>query len=247
MLALLAAMLGVFVARDLLLFYVFFELTLIPMFFIIGIWGGPERRFAAGKFFLFTFAGSVFTLAAVDLSSACRPDRGIDESFDIDDVVRFAQTQPDAPPQRFWVAAGPARRVRGEGAAVPGPHLAAAGPHRSADGRLGHPRRRAAEARHLRPAPPCRPDRAWLSSRRLRPEPPFPRLVQCLGVLCVIGIIYGALVAWVQQDIKKLVAYCSVSPPGLLRAGLVALNTIGIQGSVLYMINHGLSTGALFL
>ena len=57
-------MLGVFVARDLLLFYVFFELTLIPMFFIIGIWGGPERRYAAGKFFLFTFAGSVFTLAA---------------------------------------------------------------------------------------------------------------------------------------------------------------------------------------
>jgi NADH-quinone oxidoreductase subunit M len=64
MLLLLAAMLGVFVARDLLLFYTFFELTLIPMFFIIGIWGGPERRAAAGKFFLFTFAGSVFTLAA---------------------------------------------------------------------------------------------------------------------------------------------------------------------------------------
>src|SRR5207248_5042038 len=63
MLALLAAMLGVFVARDLLLFYIFFELTLIPMFFIIGIWGGPERRYAAGKFFLFTFTGSVFTLA----------------------------------------------------------------------------------------------------------------------------------------------------------------------------------------
>ena len=64
MLALLVAMLGVFVAQDLLLFYVFFELTLVPMFFIIGIWGGPERRYAAGKFFLFTFAGSVFTLAA---------------------------------------------------------------------------------------------------------------------------------------------------------------------------------------
>src|SRR4051812_36802831 len=65
MMALLVAMLGVFVSRDLLLFYVFFELTLIPMFFIIGIWGGPERRYAANKFFLFTFAGSVFTLAAV--------------------------------------------------------------------------------------------------------------------------------------------------------------------------------------
>src|SRR3954451_11519386 len=65
MLLLLAAMLGCFVARDVLLFYVFFELTLIPMFFIIGIWGGPERKYAAGKFFLFTFAGSVFTLAGV--------------------------------------------------------------------------------------------------------------------------------------------------------------------------------------
>ena len=64
MMALLVAMLGVFVARDVLLFYIFFELTLIPMFFIIGIWGGPERRYAAGKFFLFTFTGSVFTLAA---------------------------------------------------------------------------------------------------------------------------------------------------------------------------------------
>ena len=65
-------MLGVFVARDLLLFYIFFELTLMPMFFIIGIWGGPERRDAAGKFFLFTFAGSVFTLAGVDLPRAAK-------------------------------------------------------------------------------------------------------------------------------------------------------------------------------
>ena len=75
MLLLLAAMLGVFVARDLLVFYIFFELTLVPMFFIIGIWGGPERRYAAGKFFLFTFTGSVFTLAGSDLSRDTRPGR----------------------------------------------------------------------------------------------------------------------------------------------------------------------------
>src|SRR4029079_1466113 len=68
-----------------------------------------------------------------------------------------------------------------------------------------------------------------------------------LATLCIIGVIYGALVAWVQQDIKKLVAYSSVSHLGFCVLGLVALNTIGIQGSVLYMINHGLSTGALFL
>jgi NADH-quinone oxidoreductase subunit M len=72
-------------------------------------------------------------------------------------------------------------------------------------------------------------------------------VVQFLGVMCLIGIIYGALVAWVQQDIKKLVAYSSVSHLGFCVLGLIALNTIGIQGSVLYMINHGISTGALFL
>jgi len=75
----------------------------------------------------------------------------------------------------------------------------------------------------------------------------FPGLVKFIGALCVIGIIYGALVAWVQQDIKKLVAYSSVSHLGFCVLGLMALTDIGMQGSVLYMINHGLSTGAMFL
>src|SRR5262245_25560451 len=75
----------------------------------------------------------------------------------------------------------------------------------------------------------------------------FPALIQILAALCIIGIIYGALVAWVQQDIKKLVAYSSVSHLGFCVLGLFALNTIGIQGSIMYMINHGISTGALFL
>ncbi len=75
----------------------------------------------------------------------------------------------------------------------------------------------------------------------------FPKLIHFIGWLCVIGVIYGALVAWVQQDIKKLVAYSSVSHLGFCVLGLVALNDIGMQGSVLYMINHGLSTGAMFL
>src|SRR5439155_18961980 len=99
MLALLAAMNGVFIARDLLLFYIFFELTLIPMFFIIGIWGGPERRYAAGKFFLFTFTGSVFTLAAV-IYLGTRAG-----SFDILDVTRFAQSRL-TPDQRWWILLG---------------------------------------------------------------------------------------------------------------------------------------------
>src|SRR5688572_5232268 len=99
MLALLVAMLGAFVAQDLLLFYVFFELTLIPMFFIIGIWGGPERRYAAAKFFLFTFAGSVFTLAAaVYLGIQAK-------SFDISACVNHAQTVMTST-ERFWLFLG---------------------------------------------------------------------------------------------------------------------------------------------
>src|SRR5213595_633265 len=104
MLLLLAAMLGCFVARDLLLFYVFFELTLIPMFFIIGIWGGPERRYAAGKFFLFTFAGSVFTLAAL-VYLAMRAGGGGSVSFDIARIVNFAQTQLTST-ERLWCTLG---------------------------------------------------------------------------------------------------------------------------------------------
>ena len=99
MLVLMTAMLGVFVARDALLFYVFFELTLIPMFFIIGIWGWPERRYAAGKFFLFTFGGGVFTLAAVVYLGIGA------HSFDIGRVTQFAQQSLTAN-QRWWVLLG---------------------------------------------------------------------------------------------------------------------------------------------
>src|SRR5213075_23579 len=89
MLALQAAMIGVFVARDALLFYIFFELTLVPMFFIIGIWGGPQRRYAAGKFFLFTFTGSLFTLAAI-LYVGLKAG-----GFEMQSMVSFAQTLSD--------------------------------------------------------------------------------------------------------------------------------------------------------
>src|SRR5687768_10777029 len=98
MLALLTAMLGVFMARDALLFYVFFELTLIPMFFIIGIWGGPQRRQAAGKFFLFTFAGSVFTLAAIIYLGMKAG------SFDIGAILGYAQQATVK--ERFWLVLG---------------------------------------------------------------------------------------------------------------------------------------------
>jgi NADH-quinone oxidoreductase subunit M len=239
MLALLATMNGVFIARDLLLFYVFFELTLIPMFFIIGIWGGPERRRAAGKFFLFTFAGSVFTLAASIYLGVNA------HSFAIDDVIHYAQhnlADPAHSHVRLLLALG---LLAGFAVKVPlfPVHTWLPLAHTEAPTAgsviLAGVLLKLGTYALLRLAIPI----GFVGQS----GPVSLGLLQFLGLLCVVGIIYGALVAWVQQDIKKLVAYSSVSHLGFCVLGLAALNTIGIQGSVLYMINHGLSTGALFL
>lgn len=235
MLALLAFMLGVFVARDLLLFYVFFELTLIPMFFIIGIWGGPERRYAAGKFFLFTFSGSVFTLAVVIFLGLAAG------SFDLATVTQYAQSGLTTS-ARFWVfmalAAGFSVKVPlfPVHTWLPLAHTEAptAGSVILAGVLL-----KLGTYGFLRLAVPM----GLIGPAGLA----FPAVVKVVGALCVIGVIYGALVAWVQQDIKKLVAYSSVSHLGFCVLGLMALNDYGMQGSVLYMLNHGLSTGAMFL
>jgi NADH-quinone oxidoreductase subunit M len=256
---LLAAMLGVFVARDALVFYVFFELTLIPMFFIIGIWGGPERRYAAGKFFLFTFSGSVLTLAAI-VYVAMQAGPGSTPSFSIDDIINFAHTRMAAT-ERFWVVLG---MLAGFAIKVPlfPVHTWLPLAHTEAPtagsvilagvllklgtygilrfavpiGMIGVNYRQALYSFNL--------IYGWDATRV---AVTFGWLVHLIGVLCVMAVIYGALVAWVQQDIKKLVAYSSVSHMGFCVLGLVGLNLIGMQGSVLYMINHGLSTGALFL
>lgn len=235
MLALLAFMLGVFIARDLLLFYVFFELTLIPMFFIIGIWGGPERRYAAGKFFLFTFSGGVFTLACVIFLGLAAG------SFDLSTVTQYAQ-HGLTESARFWVFMGLAA-----GLAVKVPlfpvHTWLPLAHTEAPTAgsviLAGVLLKLGTYGFLRLAVPM----GLIGPAGLM----FPTVVKVVAVLCIIGVIYGALVAWVQRDIKKLVAYSSVSHLGFCVLGLVALNDYGMQGSVLYMINHGLSTGAMFL
>jgi NADH-quinone oxidoreductase subunit M len=239
MLGLHAAMIGVFLARDLLLFYVFFELTLIPMFFIIGIWGGPQRRRAAGKFFLFTFAGSIFTLAAV-VYLGMGAGLGGAPSFDLGDVMRHAQTLPAS--TRWWVVLG---LLAGFAVKVPlfPVHTWLPLAHTEAPTAgsviLAGVLLKLGTYGLLRLAVPL----GLVSSAGMM----FPGLIHFVGALCVIGILYGALAAWVQPDIKKLVAYSSVSHLGFCVLGLVALNDAGMQGSVLYMINHGLSTGALFL
>jgi NADH-quinone oxidoreductase subunit M len=253
MLALLSFMVGVFLARDALLFYVFFELTLIPMFFIIGIWGGPDRRYAAGKFFLFTFAGSVLTLAGVIYLGAKSG------TFDLISLAQYAQTLD--PTVRFWLLlamlAGFAVKVPlfpvhtwlplahteapTAGSVILAGVLLKLGTYGILKlalpiGLIGADLNAIVGSFHLIPF--------W---KAFPVDVTIGGVVHLLGVLCVIGIIYGALVAWVQQDIKKLVAYSSVSHLGFCVLGLLALNTIGMQASVLYMINHGISTGAMFL
>lgn len=249
MLVLLAAMNGVFIAQDLLLFYIFFELTLVPMFFIIGIWGGPDRRYAAGKFFLYTFAGSIFTLAGV-IYLGLKVG-----SFNIIDIVVWAQhLDPQLANVRFLLLLA---FLAGFAVKVPlfPVHTWLPLAHTEAPTAgsviLAGVLLKLGTYGLLRLALPVgliqAPGADEIDVVAGLAHVSFPNAIWWLGGLCLVGIIYGALVAWVQRDIKKLVAYSSVSHLGFCVLGMLALNPVGMQGSVLYMINHGISTGALFL
>jgi NADH-quinone oxidoreductase subunit M len=236
MLALHAGMLGVFMAKDLLLFYLFFEFTLIPMFFIIGIWGGSERRKAAGKFFLFTFAGSVLTLAAlIYIAYLNMPYTGGQISFALSDLYLHSKHIPVGTqyilflglmagfsvkvplfPVHTWLPLAHTEAPTAGSVILAGVLL-----------KLG-------TYGMLRFALPVLPDATMY-------------FAPAIAVICIIGIIYGALVSWAQGDMKKLIAYSSVSHLAFCVLGMFALTQQGITGSILYMLNHGLSTGALFL
>jgi NADH-quinone oxidoreductase subunit M len=238
--ALLVVMLGVFIARDLLLFYVFFELTLIPMFFIIGLWGGPKRREAAGRFFLYTFTGGVLMLASVVYLGLSAHTFALDG---VNGAIRHAQDSNYLPPvARMWVVIGLLAGLAVKTPLFPFhtwlPLAHTEAPTAGSVVLAGVLLKLGTYGLLILVIPILSADPT--NSTNLT-------IIRFVAVICVIGIIYGALCAWVQSDIKKLVAFSSVSHMGFCVLGLFALNDIGAQGGVLYMVNHGLSTGAMFL
>jgi NADH-quinone oxidoreductase subunit M len=221
-------MVGVFLAQDLFLFYIFWEFTLVPMYFLIGIWGGPRRVYAAIKFFLYTMAGSILMLLAILWL-------GIQfESFAVPDLIQQAGIPADIQTWLFLAfAAAFAIKVPmwPLHSWLPDAHVEAptAGSVILAGVLL-----KMGTYGFLRFNIPLFPDAAV-------------RLAPWMALFAVIGILYGAAVSYAQKDVKKLVAYSSVSHLGFVILGLFALNPQGIQGGILQMVNHGLSTGALFI
>jgi len=238
MLVLECGMLGVFCAVDLLLFYVFFEFTLVPLFFIIGIWGGPQRRKAAYKFFIYTLAGSVLTFAGVlYLGYSSYVNTGT-FTLDIPTLTALGRQDGAIPGDVQWwlflaLAAGFAIKV-------PFFPLHTWLPLAHTEAPTAGSVILAGVLLKLGTYGFCRISLPMLPEGTLAFAP-------LMATLAVIGIIYGALAAWVQRDIKKLVAYSSVSHLGFCMLGLMSLKMAGVSGAVLYMVNHGLSTGALFL
>jgi len=230
-------LLGVFCAMDLLLFYVFFEFTLIPLYFLIGIWGGSQRKRAANKFFIYTLAGSVLTFAGIVYLAYYSYVTLNFITLNIEELTKLGQEGYLSYNLQWWLfmafAAGFAIKVPlfPVHTWLPLAHTEAptAGSVILAGVML-----KLGTYGFCRLSIPILPD----ASRQLAPY---------IAVVAIIGIIYAALAAWVQRDVKKLIAYSSVSHLGFCMLGLFSLKVAGVTGGVMYMINHGLSTGALFL
>jgi NADH-quinone oxidoreductase subunit M len=228
-----SAMIGTFVALDLFLFYVFWELMLVPMYLIVGVWGGPERVYAAVKFFLYTMVGSLLMLIAILYVVATYEELAGAYSFDLVELNRvvlpygaqlwlfgafalaFAIKVPMFP-FHTWLPDAHVQAPTGGSVILAAVML-----------KLG-------TYGFLRFAMPLFP----LAAHYLGPS---------MAVLAVIGIVYGAYCAWVQKDVKKLVAYSSVSHLGFVMLGIFSMNSGAISGAILQMVNHGISTGALFI
>jgi NADH-quinone oxidoreductase subunit M len=233
MLLLETGMLGAFVALDLFLFYVFWEVMLVPMYFLIGVWGGTRRIYAALKFVVYTMAGSLLMLVAI-IYLATRHAQ-TDQALTFDLLKLYGLHLPME--QQMWLFLAFALSFAIKVPLfpfhtwLPDAHVEAptAGSVILAGVLL-----KLGTYGFLRFAMPLFPDAAMAAA-------------PVITALAVIGIIYGAVVAMMQSDIKKLVAYSSVSHLGFVMLGLFALNIQGVQGGIYQMINHGLSTGALFL
>jgi len=227
------AMIGTFVALDLFLFYVFWEAMLIPMYFMIGIWGGQRRIYATVKFFIYTMVGSLLMLVAIlYVVQVHRAETGT-LTFDLAALIN---TTLSAPQQwLLFLAFALAFAIKVPmfpfHTWLPDAHVEAP---TSGSVILAGVLLKMGTYGFIRFAMPLFPEAAL-------------RALPLIAALAIIGIIYGALVAMVQQDVKKLVAYSSVSHLGFVMLGLVALNPHAVEGAILGMVNHGVSTGALFL
>jgi NADH-quinone oxidoreductase subunit M len=233
MLILEVGMVGVFLAIDLFLFYIFWELVLVPMYFLIGVWGSDRRIYSAIKFFLYTFAGSVLMLVAI--IALYFHHHEVTGVYTTNLLILYELSIPVK--LQFWLFAAFALAFAVKVPMfpfhtwLPDAHVDAP---TSGSVILAAVLLKMGTYGFLRFAMPLFPVAAF-------------DLMPLVGALAVIGIIYGALVAMVQKDMKRLVAYSSVSHLGFVMLGLFAFNIQGIQGAILQMVNHGISTGALFL
>src|SRR5450756_529028 len=237
-------MVGVFCALDFFLFYVFWEVMLVPMYFLIGIWGGPRRLYAAIKFFLYTLSGSVVMLLGIitvyfynTTGALGIPGLGNAPTFDIPTLTALTPGMPvhlqillffafffgfaiKVPmfPFHTWLPDAHVEAPTAGSVILAGVLLKM--------GTYGF-------VRFSLPMFPEAMRTDWVAGLMI--------------ALAIIGIVYGAMVTLVQKDMKKLIAYSSVSHLGFVMLGVFALNMAGVQGGILQMVNHGISTGALFL
>ncbi len=226
-----SAMTGVFVSLDLLLFYLFFEATLVPMFFLIGIWGGERRIYAAIKFFIYTAVGSLLMLAAIITLYFTY------HTFDYPALILAMKTSPFAPRSEIWLFAAFAIAFCIKVPLFP-LHTWLPDAHTEAP----------TAGSVILAGILLKMGTYGLLRFNLGLFPNTARAAAWLFItLAVIGIIYGALVAMVQPDVKRLVAYSSVSHMGFVVLGLFSFTELGMQGALYQMLNHGVSTGALFL
>ncbi|MSP11452.1 MAG: NADH-quinone oxidoreductase subunit M [Chloroflexi bacterium] len=234
MLLLETGMLGVFVALDLFLFYLFWEFTLIPMILLIGIWGSDRRVYAAIKFFLYTAVGSLLMLIAILALVVIHANQTGQYTFDLLALKAGLKLDPAAQIWlflAFFLAFAIKVPLWPLHTWLPDAHTEAPTPGSVI---LAGVLLKLGGYGMLRYNLGLFPDAA----RTLAPA---------IAILAIIGIIYGALVSFAQKDLKRLVAYSSVSHMGFVVLGIFSLNPLGISGAVLQMVNHGLSTGALFM